>query len=250
MSDRADGKSQRSGRNGSSRGPVARCDGTPVARRGVVLAAAVSGAALIPQALHGAEDVRAGIGPAPALVVLLAVQLVAIVAALTGRRWGVRIVLAVAVGWVIGALFDHVLVFTDPAGFRDGWSSTLAVFALIALNTASAMLALAPSMPARWDALKTPVADAWPAVDHSDTIVLDVRTPRERAGGMIPGAVVASWRHPVGPGDGREVLVVCSHGARALSAARTLGDRGIDARSLSGGMSAYRREGLPLDRES
>ncbi len=221
-----------------------------MARRGLVLAAAASSAALIAEALHGAEDVRAGVGPAPALVVLLAVQLVAIVAALMGRRWGVRIVLAVAVGWVIGALVDHVLVFTDPAGFRDGWSSTLAVFALIALNTASAMFALAPSMPARWDTLKTPVADAWPAADRGRIFVLDVRTPRERASGMIPGAAVASWRDPVAPDDCREVLVVCSHGARSLSAARTLHDRGVDARSLSGGMNAYRRDGLPLDRQS
>jgi len=249
MSDRADGESQRAGRDRSSRA-VSRYDVMPVARRGVVLAVVAGSAALIPEALHGAEDVRAGIGPAPALVVLLAVQLGAIIAALRGRRWGVRVVLAVAVGWILGALVDHLQVFTDPAGFRDGWASSLPVLALIALNTASAIYALAPSMPARWDALKIAAADAWPAVERDRVVVLDVRTTRERAGGMIPGAIVASWRHPVAPGDDREVLVVCSHGARALRAARTLCDRGVDARSLSGGMSAYRRDDRTLDRPS
>lgn len=103
-------------------------------RRGVVLAAGFATAALAPEALHGAEDVRAGIGPPVALVVLLGVQVVVIAAALRGRRWGARLLLAVAAGWVAGALLDHPEVFSDPAGFRDGWSSTITVLALIALN--------------------------------------------------------------------------------------------------------------------
>ncbi len=213
-----------------------------------MLAAAIGCAALVAEALHGAEDVRAGIGPVLALVVLLAVQVVAIVAALTGRRWGVRVLLAVAAGWVVGALVDHPQVFTDPAGFRDGWMSTSPVLALIALNSAGAIFAIAPAMPARWDALKTPAADAWPPVDRDRVVVLDVRTARERASGTIPGAVVTSWRTPVVADAAGEVLVVCSHGARALSAVRTLREQGIDARSLSGGMSAYRRDGRPVDR--
>lgn len=223
---------------------------TPVARRGVRLAASIACLALIAQALHGAEDVRAGIGPAPALVVLLAVQVVAIVAALRGRRWGVRLLLAVAVGWVLGALIDHPEVLADPAGFRDGWTSTLPVLALIALNTAATIFAIAPSMPAGWDDLKTSAAEVWPAVNRERVVVLDVRSARERAGGMIPGAGTTSWRDPVVPGDDREVLVVCSHGARSLSAVRTLRDQGVDARSLTGGMRAYRRGDLPVERPS
>ena len=213
----------------------------------MAFAAAASGAALLPEALHGAEDVRAGVGPAPALAVLLAVQVVAIAAALAGRRSGVRVLLAVAAGWVLGALVDHPHVITDPAGFRDGWSSTLPVLALVALNTAGAIFALAPSMPARWEALKTPVADAWPAVEGGRVVVVDVRTPRERASGMIPGGAVTSWRRPVAPDDDRDVLVVCSHGARSLSAVRELRRQGVGATSLGGGMSAYRRAGHPLD---
>ncbi len=80
---------------------------TPVARRGLALAAAVSLAALLPEALHGAEDVRAGIGSTPALVLLLLVQVSAIAIALAVRRWAVRLLAVISVGWIVGALLDH-----------------------------------------------------------------------------------------------------------------------------------------------
>jgi cobalamin synthase len=113
-----------------------------VARRAVAVAVGAGCAALVPEALHGAEDVRAGIGPAVALIVLLGAQVVAIAAAWRGRRWAVWLLLAVAVGWIAGALLDHPKVFTDPAGFRDGWSSTLPVLVLIAFNVVTAVSAL------------------------------------------------------------------------------------------------------------
>lgn len=110
-------------------------------RRALTLAAGFATAALVPEALHGAEDVRAGIGPPVALVVLLGVQVVVISAALRARRWAAWLLLAVAVGWIAGALLDHPEVFSDPAGFRDGWPSTIAVLALIALNLLTAAFA-------------------------------------------------------------------------------------------------------------
>ena len=116
-----------------------------MARRAVVVAVAAGCAALLPEALHGAEDVRAGIGPPAALIVLLGVQVVAIAAAWRGRRRAVWLLLAIAVGWIAGALLDHPEVFTDPAGFRDGWSSALPVLALVALNAVTAVSALLAS---------------------------------------------------------------------------------------------------------
>jgi rhodanese-related sulfurtransferase len=220
--------------------PVVR--GAAGVQRGVVRAAALATLALVPEALHGAEDVRAGIGPAPALVVALLVGALACVAALRGRRWGARLLLAVSAGWVLAALVDHPAALTDPAGFRDGWSSALAVWALVVLNVGVAAYAAVASMPASWEALKAAPAE----VASDDVVVLDVRTSRERAGGAIPGAVRGSWRDPRAPAAG-PVLVVCSHGGRALIAARTLRAAGVDARSLRGGMRAYRRAGLPLD---
>lgn len=214
---------------------------TAVARRGVALASAAALAAVVPEALHGAEDVHAGIGSTATLVVVLAVQVVAIAAALTGRRCVIRALLVISVAWIIGAMLDHSRVFIDPAGFRDGWASAMPLFALIALNAAAAIFAAAPAMPARWEERKTSACDAWSAVELDRAVVLDVRTARERASGVIPGVVATAWRHPVAPEDGRDVLVVCSHGARALLAVRTLQAQGVGARSVGGGMKAYRR---------
>ena len=118
-----------------------------VARRAVVVAVAAACAALLPESLHGAEDVRAGIGPPAALIVLLGAQVVAIAAACRGRRWARWLLFTIAVGWIAGALLDHLEVFTDPAGFRDGWSSTLPVLALIALNAVTAGAALIAARP-------------------------------------------------------------------------------------------------------
>lgn len=220
---------------------------TPVTRRGVALAAALALAALPVEALHGAEDVRAGIGSALSVGGLLLVQAVAIAAALMGRRWAVRLLLAVSIGWILGALGDHAQVVTNPAGFRDGWASAVPVLALIALNAAATVFAVAPAMPASWDALKVAGVDAWAAVELERAVVLDVRTARERASGVIPGAIATSWRHPTVSEGSRGVVVVCSHGLRALRAVRALRAQGVEARSVCGGMTAYRRQGLPVD---
>lgn len=91
-------------------------------------------------------------------------------------------------------------------------------------------------------------ADAWSACEHDDAIVLDVRTPRERSAvGSIPGATAASWRRPAAPPHDGPVLVVCSHGARSLFAARRLRAAGVDAHSIRGGMAAHGRAGLPVE---
>ncbi len=220
---------------------------TATARRGLARAAAISALALVPEALHGAEDVRGAFGPAPALAVLLLAQAVAAAAALHGRRFGARLLLAVSAAWIFGAVADHPEAFADPAGFRDGWTSALPVLALVALNGAAAAYALAPSMPRRWDALKTSPADAWAACEYERAVVLDVRAARERAGGAIPGAMPASWRAPQAPPGDRPVLVVCSHGGRSLRAVHRLRAAGIDARSIAGGMNAHRRARLPIE---
>jgi rhodanese-related sulfurtransferase len=213
-------------------------------------AAVLAAFALIPEALHGAEGVRSGSAPAPALVVLLLVQAVACAAAVTGRRWGARL-LGVAAGWALGAIADHPEVFANPTGSRDGWRSTLPVYALIGLNAGTAAYALAPSMPAAWEALKTSSAAAAAARESGGAVVLDVRSARERSSnGAIPGAVAASCREPdPPPGDG-PVLVVCSHGGRSLLAARKLRAAGVDACSIEGGTSAYRRAGRPTHNPS
>lgn len=75
-------------------------------------------------------------------------------------------------------------------------------------------------------------------------ILLDVREPFETAGGIIPGArliplgeLQARWEEVK---DANEVVVYCLSGARSLSAARFLREKGLfNATSMEGGISTW-----------
>jgi adenylyltransferase/sulfurtransferase len=86
----------------------------------------------------------------------------------------------------------------------------------------------------------SPAALAARLADPSDRpLVVDVRTPAERAGGVIAGAVAPEDLPPTG-----EVVVVCARGPRAVAwASRSSRSTTI----LDGGMDAWAREGLPTN---
>ena len=78
--------------------------------------------------------------------------------------------------------------------------------------------------------------------------LLDVRDRTEWNTGHAPGALhiplsqvaaQASKRLP----KGRPVIVACKSGSRARMAAKTLAEQGVDARVLSGGMTAWESAG-------
>ncbi len=80
--------------------------------------------------------------------------------------------------------------------------------------------------------------------------LLGVRQPAEYHAGHITGATLI----PLGelrvraeelPQD-REILCVCHSGSRSSSAARQLAALGYRTLNLSGGMSAWQRDGLPV----
>ncbi len=80
--------------------------------------------------------------------------------------------------------------------------------------------------------------------------LLDVRQPAEYHAGHITGATLI----PLGelrmrtdelPQD-REILCVCRSGSRSSAAARQLASIGYKTLNLSGGMSAWQRDGLPI----
>ena len=89
------------------------------------------------------------------------------------------------------------------------------------------------------------VAEAERLVAAGETLVVDVRTPAEYEQlGHIPGA----WLVPVDlivsapavlPADGRPVLVVCEHGVRSQRAATMLGEAGMPALNMRGGMAVW-----------
>ena len=83
-------------------------------------------------------------------------------------------------------------------------------------------------------------------------LVLDVRSAEEFAGGHVPGAVNVSHEQVtarIGELDStREVVVYCERGMRADKAAEVLSGAGFRVRHLTGDMSGWREQGLPIER--
>ena len=83
-------------------------------------------------------------------------------------------------------------------------------------------------------------------------LVLDVRSAEEFASGHVPGArnvaydEVAARLGELGPPG--EVVVYCERGPRAAKAAEVLRGAGFTVRHLTGDMSGWRAQGLPIER--
>jgi rhodanese-related sulfurtransferase len=84
--------------------------------------------------------------------------------------------------------------------------------------------------------------------------VVDVREADEWRRGHIPGSLLMPLRSVAqrGPSEldrGRPVLVVCAIGHRSKAAARSLGGLGFaEVFNLHGGLAAWSRRGLPVER--
>ncbi len=83
-------------------------------------------------------------------------------------------------------------------------------------------------------------------------LILDVRQPREyrtghiRGAQLVPLAELARTVHAL-PRN-REVVCLCRTGRRSRAAARQLSKAGVRAFNLEGGMLAWYRAGLPVDK--
>ena len=85
-------------------------------------------------------------------------------------------------------------------------------------------------------------------------LLLDVRTPQEFAGGHLPGALLVPVAEVPGrlaevreASRGREVVVYCERGGRAMRAAQSLTEGGFQkVGHLEGDMRAWREAGLPV----
>lgn len=86
---------------------------------------------------------------------------------------------------------------------------------------------------------------------EKNAVILDVREPEEWDAAHIPGAI----HIPVGQLEqrlselpqGRPLVAACRSGSRSEDATRLLRERGYDAANLAGGMTAWRRAGLPIE---
>jgi rhodanese-related sulfurtransferase len=87
----------------------------------------------------------------------------------------------------------------------------------------------------------------------SDLHLLDVREPDEWAAGHIAGAQhipLGQLRERLGEvPKGKTILAVCRSGSRSDSAARGLRTLGYTVENLDGGVTAWKRAGLPLEGE-
>jgi rhodanese-related sulfurtransferase len=99
-------------------------------------------------------------------------------------------------------------------------------------------------------------ADALLARSGGDEmLIVDVRTPDEFASGHVPGAInvphdqVQSRMAELTPHREQEVVLYCERGGRASKAADLLAQEGFETVfHLSGDMSQWREEGLPIER--
>jgi len=89
------------------------------------------------------------------------------------------------------------------------------------------------------------LAKALAAPEPQRPALLDVRRPDEHAIASLPGAKLIPLQElEARAGElealrGRKVVVYCHHGVRSLSGAAFLLARGLDARSLAGGIDRF-----------
>lgn len=83
-------------------------------------------------------------------------------------------------------------------------------------------------------------------------LVLDVRQPEEFRTGHISGAKLIPLnelqRRIKELPKGREIVCVCASGNRSTSATKTLAKEGYTVFNLSGGMTAWRKAKLPVQK--
>lgn len=106
-----------------------------------------------------------------------------------------------------------------------------------------------PTLPVTIDRGPRPGQDVSPEEAEEllalGAVVLDVRTSREHEElGHIPGALLLPMEllhsaPAILPDDGRPVVVVCEHGLRSRRAATLLGEAGVTACNMVGGMSRW-----------
>lgn len=94
------------------------------------------------------------------------------------------------------------------------------------------------------------VADALAGHEGGRLVLVDVREDTERAHGFAPGSrhlPLSELKPRLGelPTD-RPVAFVCQSGRRSAMATTAARRAGLDAHSVSGGMTAWQRQGLDM----
>lgn len=95
-------------------------------------------------------------------------------------------------------------------------------------------------------------------VDNPDVVIVDIRDPRERNRGFIPGSfhaprgMIEFWVDPQSPyfkpifGEDKKFVFHCASGWRSALTVATLQDMGFDAAHLKEGFSTWEKQGGPV----
>lgn len=89
---------------------------------------------------------------------------------------------------------------------------------------------------------------------RDDLVFLDVRTPKERSYGAIPGTRLVSIYDLMKGGlplpKEKPILLVCAVGGRSYVAAQVMSRQGFrEVYNLSGGIKAWVQSGLPVEQD-
>lgn len=87
---------------------------------------------------------------------------------------------------------------------------------------------------------------------NNDVVIVDVRQPVETNSGVVPGAMLIPLSELGGrmselPVD-KPILTICHSSHRSPFAARKLANSGYDVTNVSGGMVAWHKAGLPVEK--
>jgi molybdopterin/thiamine biosynthesis adenylyltransferase/rhodanese-related sulfurtransferase/molybdopterin converting factor small subunit len=150
----------------------------------------------------------------------------------------------------------HVYLGDSDVRSLDGLDSTVAGGAVIHILPAVAGGAVARQRRLRQlrETVSEVTALAAFELQQQGAVVVDVRERDELAAGsplgaecIVRGFLELQIEDRV-PDLGRTVLVMCAGGTRSLFAARNLQELGYaDVRSVAGGFTAWKREGLPVE---
>jgi rhodanese-related sulfurtransferase len=129
---------------------------------------------------------------------------------------------------------------------------------LIAVLLVSGAMLLWPTLQRRWSPIREIGAlEATQLINRRDALMLDLREPKEYAGGRVPNAVHLPQSQLASRGDelkkltARPVIAYCDRGQRSRTAAAALAKLGFaEVYTLRGGLRAWTEAGLPVQKET
>jgi rhodanese-related sulfurtransferase len=127
---------------------------------------------------------------------------------------------------------------------------------LIAVFVLSGGMLLLPLVQRRFSSVKDVTsAEATQLLNRRNAVLLDVREPNEFVGGRLPNALhiplsqLAGRTSELAKLVSRPVVAYCDTGRKSASAAGALAKAGFqEIYSLHGGLAAWKKDGLPVEK--